>query len=127
MRNCQWARDSELKIDDTQILCESYRDKTGSQRFFQSDNPLELVGGTKFFQKKKKLFDHVAGFAKFSEFLIVAEVIRFLLGRTFTDSYLLKYVPSLDSLDLQVSLDGRNFATGKFPPSMHPETHVSFL
>jgi hypothetical protein len=30
-----------------------------------------------------------------------------------------------DSLNLQVSLDGRIFATGRFPPNMHPETHVN--
>lgn len=34
-------------------------------------------------------------------------------------------VPEKRSLDLQISLDGMNFATGRFPPSMHPETHVS--
>ena len=27
-------------------------------------------------------------------------------------------------MELQVSLDGNRFASGKFPPSMHPETHV---
>jgi hypothetical protein len=27
-------------------------------------------------------------------------------------------------LDLQVSLDGVNFASGQFPPSMSPSTHV---
>jgi Sortilin, neurotensin receptor 3, len=73
VRNCAWARDSELKLDPTQILCESYRDKKGSQRFL-NENPMELVGGTNFFQKKTKLFDQVVGFAKFSEFLVVAEV-----------------------------------------------------
>jgi hypothetical protein len=73
VRNCAWGRDSELKIDPTQILCESYRDKNGSQLFFMN-NPMELVGGTNFFQKKTKLFDQVVGFAKFSEFLVVAEV-----------------------------------------------------
>ncbi len=32
--------------------------------------------------------------------------------------------PQKKSLELQVSLDGEHFASGKFPPSMHPETHV---
>lgn len=125
VRNCAWARDSELKIDFTQILCESYRDKKGSQRFFQ-DNPMELVGGTDFFQKKTKLFDQVVGFAKFSEFLVVAEVrlaSLHLLSRAHFCSPL-QYLPLRGSLELQVSLDGRNFAMGMFPPSMHPETHV---
>lgn len=74
VRNCAWARDDELKIDPTQILCESYKEKSGNQRFFTSDNALELVSGTNFFNKKTKIFDNVVGFAKFSEFLIVAEV-----------------------------------------------------
>ena len=30
----------------------------------------------------------------------------------------------LMALDLQVSLDGRNFASGLFPPSMRPNNHV---
>jgi hypothetical protein len=107
VRNCAWARDSELRIDATQILCESYKNKEGSQRSFQSDNPLELVSGTNFFKTKKKLFDYVVGFAKFSEYLIVAE-----------------YVPERQTLELQVSLDGRTFSSGKFPPSMRPESHA---
>lgn len=73
VRNCAWARDAELKIDSTQILCESYKDKKGNQRLFQG-NPLELISGTNYFQKKTKLFDQVVGFAKFSEYLVVAEV-----------------------------------------------------
>jgi hypothetical protein len=77
VRNCAWARDAELRIDPNQILCESYLVKQGNQRAFLSNdanNPLQLIGGTHFFAKKNKLFDHVVGFAKFSEFLIVAEV-----------------------------------------------------
>ncbi|KAJ7355652.1 vacuolar protein sorting/targeting protein 10 [Mycena albidolilacea] len=105
--NCAWAKDTKLDADPTEILCESYRDKTGSQRFFQGDNPLALVEGQAFFTKKKKLFDQVVGFAKFSEFLVVAELL-----------------PEKRSLDLQVSLDGVKFAAGKFPPSMHPEAHA---
>ena len=33
-------------------------------------------------------------------------------------------LPSKGTLELQVSLDGTRFSSGKFPPSMHPETHV---
>ncbi|KAJ6624911.1 Oligoxyloglucan reducing end-specific cellobiohydrolase [Mycena sp. CBHHK59/15] len=105
--NCAWAKDAKLDADPTEILCESYRDKTGSQKFFQGNNPLSLVEGSSYFTKKTKLFDEVVGFAKFSEFLIVAELL-----------------PEKRSLDLQVSLDGVRFATGMFPPSMHPETHA---
>ncbi|KAH8108890.1 hypothetical protein DFH11DRAFT_1818258 [Phellopilus nigrolimitatus] len=84
----------------TQIICESYKEK-GNQRLFQANTkPLQLVGGAQFFSKKV-LFDRVIGFAKFSEFLIVAE-----------------------SLDLQASLDGKNFATGVFPPILRPQKHA---
>ena len=76
--NCAWARDEELRVDTTQILCESYLNKQGSQRSFGKDNPLQLVSGSDYYRKKKKLFDHVVGFTKFSEYLIVAEV-RWLL------------------------------------------------
>ncbi|KAH8104337.1 hypothetical protein DFH11DRAFT_1733918 [Phellopilus nigrolimitatus] len=108
VRNCAWARDAELKIDATQTICESYKEKKGNQRLFQANtNPLQLVGGTQFFSKKKVLFDRVVGFAKFSEFLIVAE-----------------YLQERQSLDLQVSLDGKNFATGVFPPTLRPQNHA---
>ncbi|KAI6113349.1 hypothetical protein EV401DRAFT_2058736 [Pisolithus croceorrhizus] len=100
--NCAWARDEELKIDMTQILCESYPPQG-------RNNPLQLISGWDYYGKKTKLFDHVVGFTKFSEFLIVAE-----------------YVPQRNALDLQVSLDGRTFAEGQFPPGMHPNTHVCF-
>ncbi|KAH8982691.1 Oligoxyloglucan reducing end-specific cellobiohydrolase [Lactarius akahatsu] len=98
--NCAWARNKGLLVDRSQILCESFRDKTGSQRFFQMGaNPLQLVGGSNFFAKKFKIFDEI--------YLIVAE-----------------YLPEQRSLDLQVSLDGHHFATGQFPP-MHPEQYMS--
>lgn len=66
--------DREIFSEPNEILCESYRDKRGSQRAFMSDNPLELVVGQNFYTKKKKMFDQVVGFAKFSEFLVVAAV-----------------------------------------------------
>ena len=78
VRNCAWTKDRVLNADPNEILCESYRDKVGSQRMFAADNPLELVVGTNFFRKKKKMFDQVVGFAKFSEFLVVAAVGFFL-------------------------------------------------
>ena len=75
VRNCAWARDKKLLVDPSQILCESFRDKEGSQRFFQpAINPMQLVSGREFFTKKEKIFDTIVGFAKFSEYLIVAEV-----------------------------------------------------
>ncbi|CAL1713879.1 unnamed protein product [Somion occarium] len=107
VRNCNWARDAELLADPNQIICESYKNKQGNQLFFKMENPLQLIGGTDFFNKKTLLFEHVVGFAKFSEFLIVAE-----------------YQTDRGSLDLQVSLDGRRFASGLFPPTMRLEQHA---
>ncbi|KAJ2911663.1 hypothetical protein MD484_g8748, partial [Candolleomyces efflorescens] len=110
VRNCAFARDRELDTDPTEIICESYRDKKGNQREFKGmggGNPLELVVGSGYYTKKKTLFGQVVGFAKFSEFLVVAEMI-----------------PDKRALELQVSLDGTHFASGQFPPSMHPETHA---
>lgn len=75
VRNCAWAKDAELESDPNEIICESFRDKKGSQKFFQGDNPLQLVAGSNFYGKKRTLFEHVVGFAKFSEFLVVAEVV----------------------------------------------------
>ncbi|KAK6977042.1 Sortilin, partial [Favolaschia claudopus] len=106
--NCAWAIGTKLAADAREILCESYTDKTGSQMLFQmGQNPLALVEGPDYFKTKKKIFDQVVGFAKYSEFLIVAE----LRGDPL-------------SLQLQVSLDGVHFATGQFPHNMKPETHA---
>jgi hypothetical protein len=62
----------------------------GNQRFFQMDNPLELIEGTDYYSNKKKLFNHVVGFAKFSEYLIVAEV-RKLFGRAGIPAHQISY------------------------------------
>ncbi|KZT68685.1 Oligoxyloglucan reducing end-specific cellobiohydrolase [Daedalea quercina L-15889] len=107
VRNCAWARDAELHVDPNQIICEVYKNQQGNQRFFGMENPLQLISGTQFFDKKTKLFDHVVGFTKFSEFLIVAE-----------------YQTQQQALDLQVSLDGRTFASGAFPPNLRPDQHA---
>ncbi|EPS94899.1 hypothetical protein FOMPIDRAFT_101305 [Fomitopsis schrenkii] len=107
VRNCAWARDAELLVDPNQIICEVYQNQRGNQRFFGLENPLQLISGADFFRKKTKLFDHVVGFTKFNEFLIVAE-----------------YQAQQQSLDLQVSLDGRSFASGAFPPNLRPDQHA---
>ncbi|KAJ7873145.1 hypothetical protein B0H14DRAFT_3106889 [Mycena olivaceomarginata] len=106
--NCAWAVGTKLVADEREILCESYSNKTGSQMLFQMrTNPLALVEGPDYFRTQKKIFDHVVGFTKFSEFLVVAEI-----------------VVDTGSLNLQISLDGVHFAAGQFPPNMKPETHA---
>ncbi|KAG6805745.1 vacuolar protein sorting/targeting protein PEP1, partial [Tricholoma furcatifolium] len=71
VRNCAFTKDRDLNADPTEIMCESYPRKTGSQLSMQGE-PMELVVGGNFFANKKKMFDQVVGFAKFSEFLVVA-------------------------------------------------------
>ncbi|GJJ15988.1 hypothetical protein Clacol_010267 [Clathrus columnatus] len=107
VKSCGWARDTDLKIDRQLILCESYRNKKGNQRYFGAANPLELWEGSDFYKNKVKLFDNIVGFTKFSEYLIVAE-----------------FHPQEVSLDLQVSLDGKHFAIGMFPSDLRINNHA---
>lgn len=73
VRTCAWARDARLKIDEREIICESYKNKKGSQNGGDY-NPIELIAGSNWYSKKIKLFDSVVGFASFSEYLLVAQV-----------------------------------------------------
>ncbi|KAG5643932.1 vacuolar protein sorting/targeting protein PEP1 [Asterophora parasitica] len=106
VRNCAFTKDKDLNADPNEILCESYPQKKGSQKKMEG-TAMELVVGGNFFARKQKMFDQVVGFAKFSEFLVVAST-----------------QPGGRSLELQVSLDGYSFAPGRFPAGMHPETHA---
>jgi hypothetical protein len=118
VRTCAWARDARLKIDEREIICESYRNKKGSQNSGEY-NPVELIAGASYYSKKIKLFESVVGFASFSEYLLVAQVS--LLDRDFTPVKR-KLTGQLNemagTLTLQVSLDGYHFSEGQFPPSM---------
>ncbi|KZO92920.1 Oligoxyloglucan reducing end-specific cellobiohydrolase [Calocera viscosa TUFC12733] len=106
VKQCTWGRDKNLKIDERLIVCESFGIKSGSQREFGFENPLQLVAGRELYTSKTKLFENVVGLAKFSEYMIVAE-----LGNQ-------------NTLDLQVSLDGKNFATGLFPMEYRLDNHA---
>lgn len=78
VRTCAWARDARLKIDEREIICESFRDKRGSQKGGDY-NPIELIAGSNYYSNKIKLFDSVVGFASFSEYLLVAQVSQWLV------------------------------------------------
>lgn len=52
--------------------------------------------------------------------------VTYIVVLNYTDQQF-QFLPERQSLDLQVSLDGRTFAAGQFPPSMHPDTHVRLL
>ncbi|KAH6903602.1 vacuolar protein sorting/targeting protein 10 [Coprinopsis sp. MPI-PUGE-AT-0042] len=105
VRNCAFAEDAKLSADPSEIICESLKEKSGLQQTFGAQ--IQLVAGGNFYARQKKLFDSVVGFAKFSEFLVVAELDT-----------------KNKELDLQVSLDGVHFASGQFPASMSPSTHA---
>jgi hypothetical protein len=74
VRNCEWARDKQLKVDETQIMCEKYNTPKKDQRLFGREAPMQLISGTQYFTNTKTLFNQVVGFTKFSEYLVVAEV-----------------------------------------------------
>jgi hypothetical protein len=101
VRLCQWASASASfrAPDPTAIICESYRDKRGSQRAFDASNPLELIHGLNYYKKKQKVINAIEGVAVFDEFMVVAE-----------------YAASSETLTLQISLDGLRFARAAFPP-----------
>ncbi|BEI81872.1 hypothetical protein CcaverHIS002_0210320 [Cutaneotrichosporon cavernicola] len=105
IKSCQWARDTQLKVDDRMIICESYKDKKGSQRR-PENNQMQLIAGGNYYRNKDVLFDSVVGWTTFSEFLFVAE----LKDRM--------------SLTLQVSLDSKQWAEAQFPPGLRVENHA---
>lgn len=106
VRTCNWAAASaKFKTPDPEgIICESYRDKKGSQRSFDNTNPLQLILGTNFYRQKQRLFDSIEGFAVFDEFLVVAD-----------------YHGTSDTLTLMISLDAIHFAPAQFPPNTKVE------
>ena len=122
VKTCSWARDKRLKVDEREIICESYKNKKGSQ--LSSDfNPMELIAGKNYYSSKIKLFDSVVGFASFSEYLLVAEVSPHP-SLCPVGTYLQLHERA-GTLSLQVSLDGYHFSEGQFPPSMRIENRVS--
>ena len=106
VRTCAWARDARMKIDEREIICESYKNKKGSQNTPQY-NPMELIAGSKYYSNTEKLFDSIVGFATFSEYLLVARLNE-----------------QAATLALEVSLDGYHFSEAQFPPSMRIENRA---
>lgn len=110
VRTCSWARDARFKVNERLIYCESYADKRGSQKAFDSSNKIELIAGLageRSFSRTQKLFSNIIGFATFEEYLVVAELVE-----------------SSSTLKLQISLNGRDFAEANFPPNMHIENRA---
>lgn len=110
VRTCAWLRNEHFKVDERSIICESYKEKKGSQRSLSGmiiGNPLQLVAGSNYYKNKKTLFpDGLIGFATFEEFLVVARYSR------------------KGTLDLLVSLDGQHFAPARYPPELQLENQA---
>lgn len=107
VRNCQWGRDTHLEIDETTIICESYKDKSGSQKGVSTDNHLQLVVGRNYYKQKEVKFDAIAGWTTFDEFMLIAQLN-----------------PEAKTLSLQVSLDGQHMAEARFPPGLAIDNHA---
>ncbi|UZJ55856.1 hypothetical protein CBS101457_005176 [Exobasidium rhododendri] len=112
VKTCMWSAGSAKfqAADSTAIVCESYRDKKGNQRTFDTTNPLQLIVGANYYKNKNKIFEAVEGFAVFDEFLVVAE-----------------YKSASDTLTLMISLDGFHFAAAQFPPNTKLEKRAYTL
>lgn len=107
VRSCQWGRDTHLAADDTMIICESYKDKSGNQRTPMPDNNLQLVVGKSYYRYKDVKFDAIVGWATFDEYMLIAQLH-----------------PEQRTLSLQVSLDGEHTAEARFPPGMAIDNHA---
>ncbi|KAL9932857.1 hypothetical protein V8E36_008112 [Tilletia maclaganii] len=121
VKTCAWGSKDHFVADPQTIICESYKSKKGSQlSFSQANNNLELIVGEKFYRNKRRVFDNIVDFATFSEFLLVGQLLD-----------------KGTKLQMQVSLNGKDFATPVFPPNMAPKssaytvlesrTHALFL
>ncbi|CAG8561357.1 5634_t:CDS:10, partial [Cetraspora pellucida] len=110
---CSWALDTKFVVNDEQLIfCESYKYKKGSQKT-PINNPLQLWSFSILDTNitKTKLFDNIAGFATFEQYMIVAEARISSLN-------LINISQSAQGLRLSVSLDGTNFTEAKFPVNM---------
>ncbi|KAK0528682.1 vacuolar protein sorting/targeting protein PEP1 [Tilletia horrida] len=108
VKTCAWATEHHFNANPQTIICESFKNKKGSQLSFdKNNNVLELIVGDKFYNSRRKLFDNVVDFAFFSEFLLVGELRD-----------------KATSLRMQVSLNGQTFATPEFPPNMSPKSQA---
>jgi hypothetical protein len=68
--SCLWARDKGLLVHRfIRGKCESFRDKTGSQRLFQlATDSVQLVSGRDFYKKNRTtVIGGIVGFSKFSK------------------------------------------------------------
>lgn len=133
VRICSWGRDKSLKLDEKIIFCESYRDKSGSQRgVLAGDNPLQLVAGDAFYSWKRVVFPSIIGFATFEEYMVVAEVCRRIASIVCVHDLKLIYhcmeceqlYQATRAIGLKVSLNGKDFALARFPANMQLENQV---
>lgn len=92
-RSCSWIKTKNFNANKNLIYCEIYLSDSKKS----SDNPVKLVYSTDFFNTYNVLFDYIADYARFEEFIILA-----------------KYDSKLKVLEPYISLDGLNFTTINF-------------
>ncbi|KAF9920031.1 vacuolar protein sorting/targeting protein PEP1 [Linnemannia zychae] len=100
VRSCLWAQDNDFKLVDAYgIYCEQYDDHSGSQKTLMNTNtPVKFIYTSDFMRSHKTLFEHIVGYAIYSNYLIVAD-----------------YVPEQRALRVAVSVDGTNFSPAHYP------------
>jgi len=75
VRECRWGLAFKPEADPTEIICESFTAKHGSQpKMLSWENTLGLVAGKQFYTEKRMLLNEIIVFDVFSEFLFVGEV-----------------------------------------------------
>ncbi|CAG8706046.1 26310_t:CDS:10, partial [Dentiscutata erythropus] len=99
VRVCSWARDEKFKVNGEAIFCESYEEKSGSQRT-SFKNP-RFCYSKDLYKDPKCIIENVVGFASFEEYVVVAQLL-----------------PSGQSLKLYISVNGETFAEAQFPPGL---------
>ncbi|KAF0396202.1 Oligoxyloglucan reducing end-specific cellobiohydrolase [Gigaspora margarita] len=107
-RICSWARDTKVSASEDIIFCESYLEKTGSQKSFYN-NSLQFWSTRDFGANKKILFNNIVGFVTFENFIVVAELS-----------------PN-QKLQLWVSMNGEKFAKTHYPKNMEVQDAFTIL
>jgi hypothetical protein len=115
VKKCSWMwREEGRHVKDKLVFCEQYENE-------EKGSKLQLLSSEDLFEHKEVVFPSVVAFATMSEFIIVASKAK-----------------DEKSLQVDVSLDGKNFAEAKFPPKfdvdhqqaytvLDSSTHAIFL
>ncbi|KAK7442773.1 vacuolar protein sorting/targeting protein PEP1 [Stygiomarasmius scandens] len=108
VRECRWGLAFKPKADPTEIICESFTAKHGSQpKMLSWESTLGLVAGKQFYTEKRMLLNEIIVFDVFSEFLFVGEMTG--------------------SIQVSNNQDPSNFAPAMLPPDVASSFAVDVL